>query len=230
MTVRLNHAGFIIPNVRHFLSRIYKAPTLLCQYNHLLSPQVIIGLTLWKGFIHYATDGISINNVVFQAANVAVWSNTSLHEIGGYSSNGDAWHWQLPVELIDIFILNTLEFLTCAISLGQALSQSPQGSWYVRITDSVSIAGWLYKSSFDDETHPEHLKIAQFVAQSELKHRDVGYSQHILGANNVIADALSHDFHLSDDALTFLLLTLVPSKIPCSFRISPMQASHTSWV
>eukprot|EP00957_Ditylum_brightwellii_P144653 11019870-Ditylum_brightwellii.AAC.1 len=61
---------------------------------------VIEDLNLWKGFIRHAAEGISMNNVVYQAADIAVWSNASFHGIGSYSLNGDTWRWQLPAKLI----------------------------------------------------------------------------------------------------------------------------------
>eukprot|EP00957_Ditylum_brightwellii_P183429 13972601-Ditylum_brightwellii.AAC.1 len=170
---RLNHVGYIIPNARHFLSRIRRVLTLLWQYHHPFSSQVIADLTLWKGFIRQAAEGILLNNVVYRAANIAVWSDTSLHGIGSYSSNGNAWCWQLPAKLVGIFTLNCLEFIAAAISLDRALSCAPQDSCYVGITDSPSVAGWLYKLSFHKDTHPEHLEIAQLVARAELRHRAV---------------------------------------------------------
>eukprot|EP00957_Ditylum_brightwellii_P068076 5167734-Ditylum_brightwellii.AAC.1 len=91
----LNHVGYIIPNARHFLGKIHTSLTLLWKYHCPFSTQVIADLTLWKGFICHITEGISLNNVVFCAANIAVRSDTSLHNIGIYSSNGNAWHWHL---------------------------------------------------------------------------------------------------------------------------------------
>eukprot|EP00957_Ditylum_brightwellii_P088696 6754654-Ditylum_brightwellii.AAC.1 len=154
---RLNHIGFIIPNARHFLSWICNVLPLLCKYNQPFSLQVIVDLQLWKGFICYAAEGISINNVVYQATDIVVWSDASLHGIGGYSSNWDVWCWKLPAKLIGLFTFNALEFLAAAIPLDRALSCSPKNSCYVGITNSSSIAGWLYKSSFGKGTHPEHL-------------------------------------------------------------------------
>eukprot|EP00957_Ditylum_brightwellii_P150073 11429227-Ditylum_brightwellii.AAC.1 len=65
-------------------------------------------LTLWKGFICQATEGILLNNTVYCAANITIWSDASLHTIRGYSSNSNAWHWQLPAKLVGIFTLNCL--------------------------------------------------------------------------------------------------------------------------
>eukprot|EP00957_Ditylum_brightwellii_P199176 15182994-Ditylum_brightwellii.AAC.1 len=68
-------------------------------------------------------------------------------------------------------------------------------------------------------------KLQSFAACSTMKYRAVGYIQHIPGAHNVAADALSHYFRLSDDCLTFLLLSLVSKRI-----LPQMQVNHTSWI
>eukprot|EP00957_Ditylum_brightwellii_P181588 13831854-Ditylum_brightwellii.AAC.1 len=111
--------------------------------------------------------------MVFCATDIPVWSDASLRGIGGYSSNGNAWCWQLPAELVGVFTLNCLKFIVADISLNWALSCPPKDSYYVGITDSSSVVGWLYKSSFHENTHPEHLEIVPFMACLELKHRAV---------------------------------------------------------
>eukprot|EP00957_Ditylum_brightwellii_P144723 11024621-Ditylum_brightwellii.AAC.1 len=51
-----------------------------------------------------------------------------------------------------------------------------------------------------------------------MEHHLIGYSQHVQGIHNDIPDCLSHDFHLSEDQLTFLFLSLLPDKMMRSFR------------
>eukprot|EP00957_Ditylum_brightwellii_P061080 4635496-Ditylum_brightwellii.AAC.1 len=56
----------------------------------------------------------------------------------------------------------------------------------------------MFKSNFDKDTHPEHLEVAQFVARVSIKNKAVGYSQHIAGDKNIIADCLSRQAYLLD--------------------------------
>ena len=64
---RLNHTCFIIPHARHFISRIRHfadaLPTSRCHVSIPLS--IGADLRTWIEFLNYASNGISINNIVF---------------------------------------------------------------------------------------------------------------------------------------------------------------------
>jgi hypothetical protein len=55
-----------------------------------------------------------------------------------------------------------------------------------------------------------------------MDHDSTVYSQWFEGNSNEVADALSHDHHLSDTQLLNLLLSLIPEQIPNNFRICPL--------
>jgi hypothetical protein len=63
---QLNHVANILPSMRHFLGRLYKALHRARKTNW-----TIIGLSaksdlhLMSSFLQYAKEGVSINNVVF---------------------------------------------------------------------------------------------------------------------------------------------------------------------
>jgi hypothetical protein len=57
-----------------------------------------------------------------------------------------------------------------------------------------------------------------------------GYSQWFKGKRNNVADALSRDWHLSDDELTSLLRSHFPKHMPENFRIAPLPKEISSWM
>ena len=63
-----------------------------------------------------------------------------------------------------------------------------------------------------------------------MNNRVKRYSQWFRGKDNVVADALSRDFHLNDKQLTNLLLLAVPTQMPSNFRISPLPEEIASWM
>jgi hypothetical protein len=55
------------------------------------------------------------------------------------------------------------------------------------------------------------------------------YSQWFRGIENNVADALSQDMDRSDDKLTQILFTHIPSQVPNSFKIVPLPNEIVSW-
>jgi hypothetical protein len=99
---RLNHAGFIIPLSRHFLSRLRTA-LYAAQHRHetsLLAAQKA-DLQLWLRFLRWAYDGISLDLLSFCQPTRILRSDACVHGIGGYSlTSGIGWHWEIPVDLL----------------------------------------------------------------------------------------------------------------------------------
>ena len=56
------------------------------------------------------------------------------------------------------------------------------------------------------------------------------YSQWFPGEENDVSDSLSRDFHLSDDELTNLYLSQIPSQTPQDFNIRPLPQEIESWL
>jgi hypothetical protein len=68
--------------------------------------------------LDYATEGISINNIVFRKQNVFYRSDASEFGIGGYKLiSGLAWSFELPIKLRLHTTLNSLEFLASIIAI-----------------------------------------------------------------------------------------------------------------
>ncbi len=55
------------------------------------------------------------------------------------------------------------------------------------------------------------------------------YSQWFCGIENNVANALSQDMDRSDDKLTRILFTHIPSQVPNSFNIVPLPNKILSW-
>jgi hypothetical protein len=146
--------------------------------------------------------------------------------IGGYClKSGLAWRYQLPDYLLGRATLNTLEFL--AAFVGMVVEFREGAAWtdedvLLSQGDSTSAAGWLAKSSFDDDC-PLHLTIARAFADFCLTHEIDHYTQWFPGKENKVADMLSRDFALDDIALTDLITKNCSPFVPQNFRIIPLQ-------
>jgi hypothetical protein len=118
MTVgRLEHDAHIIPDMRHFLSRLRKlkdrAVDLDLRYAHF-GGAIIEDLTLHVDFLKQARDGISLNLLSHRDPTKLNHSDTCPLGLGGYSlMSAHGWCWMIPKHLIFRLTLNTLEYLGC---------------------------------------------------------------------------------------------------------------------
>jgi hypothetical protein len=88
--------------------------------------------------------------------------------------------------------------------------------------DSMSAAGWLRKSNFNEEAQPIQLDIARAVAILAMDGGFALFSQWFPGEENDVSDSLSRDTDLPCDQLTHLLLSSVPDQVPPDFAIFPL--------
>jgi hypothetical protein len=224
---RFSHAAYVIPYARHFMGRLYKACERSKQSGkaRLTKPQ-LDDLLLWKVFLQKASRGISINRLVCRWPTRIVRVDACPQGIGGYClKSGLAWRYQLPDYLLGRATLNTLEFL--AAFVGMVVEFREGAAWtdedvLLSQGDSTSAAGWLAKSSFDDDC-PLHLTIARAFADFCLTHEIDHYTQWFPGKENKVADMLSRDFALDDIALTDLITKNCSPFVPQNFRIIPLQ-------
>jgi hypothetical protein len=126
--------------------------------------------------------------------------------IGGYCLNsGIAWRYRLPERASLIM----LEFL--AAFMGMVVEFRKGKAWTLKEVllsqgDSTLAAGWLAKSSFNDNCPAlVHLTIARAFADFCQMHTINHYTQWFPGRENKMADMLSQDFTLDNDitSLTF---------------------------
>ena len=101
--------------------------------------------------------------------------------------------------------------------------------------DSTTAMGWIHKSRYreDGETAERHairLKIARKLATLVIDNELTMYSQWFLGKENVIADCLSRDTHLSDPDLIHLLSSFFPPQSTPRFKRVPIPSVISEWV
>jgi hypothetical protein len=143
--------------------------------------------------------------------------------MGGYCLQSSiAWRFQLPEALLGRATLNALEFL--AAFVGVLVEFSCEAEWtdadvILSPGDSISAAKWLASSSFDNNC-PMHLAIARSFAIFCLSKGIDHYTQWFSGKENTVADILSRDFALFDEAVTKLIRRHCSPLVPQSFRIN----------
>lgn len=223
---RLSNAGCIIPEARHFLSRLRQAEYVAAkrQFVSLTDPQ-IQDLHLWLSYLQYAGAGVPMLNLAFRDPTVFHRSDACLHGIGGYNlRTGLAWRWGIPLELRMRTTLNCLEFIASYVTVAidievgsiQALDTIHAG------TDSSTAAGWIHKSNFSEDNSPVQLLVARTLAAQLLSIKATLHACWLPGRENQVADALSRDHHLDDASLTTLMFSHCRSQIPVTFKICPV--------
>jgi hypothetical protein len=168
---RLNNAAYIVPTMRHFLSRL-RAQRMLAdktkhQQVHIPLP-IITDLYLCKNFLQWSKSGISLNLVTFRSPTTYLRSDACNHRLGGYNIySGRAWHFQLPSDCIGRAHINTLEFMASVISIwieifnGLFLSHD----CFLSQMDSTTAAGWLRKSNLSDSIPTDESTVMLIVAR-----------------------------------------------------------------
>ena len=110
------------------------------------------------------------------------------------------------------------------------LESLPNGIHICGFTDSSSALGWMHHSTFDPVKYPSHDIVARQLAMDLISSRSSLFSQHIKGSANVIADALSRDFHLSDSLLIQMIQFVYKQQVPENFTIYPLQEEIIYWL
>jgi len=232
---RLNHIAGIIPMFRHFLGRLRQALYRSTQHRwtNLKIPE-ISDLHLSLKFLDMSVAGVSINNIVFRKPTTFYRSDASEFGIGGYNLiSGRAWRLEIPVHLRLRASLNSLEFLACVITIwiDSLENRIHPEDCILSQCDSTSATGWLRKSNFaDTEDSIIQLVTARQLASIVIESNACLYSQWFPGGENIIADSLSRDFHLSDDNLTNFLISHVSHQAPFGLKINPLPKEIYSWL
>ena len=233
---RLNHVCFVIPDARHFMSRLRHLQTSSADSNSFatLDDDTRADLRLWLEFLKCAKDGISINRIIFRKPTLQSYSDASEFGIGGYSpSTGVAWRYEFSDEEQLAFTLNCKEYIGVVVDavIQSQHDQSPcPYPCYLHWSDSTSAIGWMRKSNFNHDEAPVHAAIARFHARHMMEMDACHYSQHLPGCDNIVADCLSRDFHLSDDQLISLLTSLDDPSSNNTLQIVPVPEELTSWI
>jgi hypothetical protein len=231
---RLNHLCRVIQPGSHFMGRLR---SLLGSFSHCkyasrhIDSDIAKDLHLWLHFMKKAATGVSLNILVLRVPTHMYRCDASFHGIGGYSSRGRAWRYDIPVRLRLRASINLLEFIGSLLGPWIDFVEGnlpPESSVYSQ-GDNTTAASWLQKTNFS-RNKPAHLKVARRLANLLLEANVQLANEWIEGICNLIADSLSRDTHLSIADHTALLHSALPQQMPDGFKISPLPAEISSWV
>jgi hypothetical protein len=156
MIGHLNHVAGIHSPMRHFIGRLYQAQFRASSSGWTkLSVNEKMDLHLMISFLNQASAGISMNLLTFRKPTKIYRSDASEFGLGGYNiTSGLAWRFELPVDCRLRTSLNSLEFLSCLITLWVDIIslQIEESSCLLCQTDSSTANGRLRKSNFSEKT------------------------------------------------------------------------------
>ena len=126
---------------------------------------------------------------------------------------GQAFRFEIPPHLRFCVSNNILEYLAEVVAIWLGILEKEVGKFSCSFsgTDNTSAIGWTYKSNFCDSTKKPHLLISRLLARLVMDSQSCLYTQHLKGIHNIVVDALSRDFHLSNLVLTSLLKYFYPT-------------------
>lgn len=230
---RLEHVCNIIPAARHFMNRLRRIKDKAFKYNTAkITKESKKDLLLWIKLLRRAEKGISINNVIFRQPTSVPLTDASEIGIGGYSlTSNKLWRYEFSIDEQRAFTLNVKEYIASVIGALLAMEEDKsEHPCILSLSDSSSTVSWLHKSNHDPQSSPVHNDIARWHAQNQIVNDACDYSQHVKGSENLVADALSRDFHLSDEKLLSLLQATVPHLLPPKPQIISLNSQITSWI
>ena len=239
MIGRQTHAANILPMARHFICRIRFAHSRMHvkNFEYRLSKWVLEDLQLALEILQMANTGVSMNLLTFRLPRVGYFVDAAEHGLGGWNSWGAYWLMELPDHLLGRAHINLLEFLAALIGPWIDILHgrlSPEDCFLV-MGDSTTAAGWIHSTRFkgkdeDDADFNARLMVARKFARLVLNHKLVNYSQWFPGKDNVVADVLSRDGHLSKSDRETLLTSFFPSQLPPNFHHTVVPEEITSFV
>ena len=253
---KLNHAGYVIPLARHFLSRLRARLDRGKGKRHRLQihKSEVDDLVLWQTFLRSANHGISLNNLVLRTPSRLCWSDSCPLGLGGFVlESGRAWRLRIPQQSIlqtHKGTNNLLEFLALVVSTllvlqecGPVITDPPE--CIMSLADNTSAISWVFRSQFNSLSDPlfeAKTLVARHLAHAVTTSRHCLASQHIKGEHNVVADYLSfagthrtvkhHPLAYDDPddtTLTRRFHFAFPQLIPATFKISPLPADVFSF-
>ena len=220
---RLNHAAHIIPQGRNFINRLRDLQSEAQKYGPQIPNQSQRDdLKLWLNIIKQVSEkGIDIKNITFTSPAVTTYSDACETGMGGYNTEGLAWRFALPPDMIGLHSINLLEFIASCITIQLTITRATSPQKLLDFTDSSSALGWLHSTSFKS-SYPAHDKVARWIAKKLISNDAALYSQHIRGKYNFISDSLSRDTHIPIQQLTHTFRFLLPEQTSQNFTISTL--------
>jgi hypothetical protein len=235
---RLNHTSIIAHIGRYFLTRLryrlHLGQRTGPHHSIKLAEWDVKDLQLWRFIIlHLSKTGSSINNICFTKPSAITYSDACEWGLGGVTMQGLAWRWLIPSHLRRRASINYLEFMAAIITVELSITYDSHASTHPHIlafTDNSSALGWMYHSTFNPVQHRHHDDMARHLARLLFNTESTLHAEHIPGDNNVVADSLSRDFHLTNSQLTSLLTTHAPpQQVPPTFQIRKLPRKISSW-
>jgi hypothetical protein len=156
--------------------------------------------------------------------------------LGNYSHKEFTWQYYLPLELQGRASNNLVEHMASIIStwIDIIAGQMKDRDSSLSMTDSTTLEGWTRKTNFKEDVDGIQATIRIEVACSHaswfMSHKICKYSQWFPGTKNQVADALLRDMDRTDNKLTQILLSHVPSQVPTSFKIVTLPNKIVSWM
>ena len=150
------------------------------------------------GYIKKSTT----RKILFTTPTVPLWFDASKYGIGLYNDKGMKWRWRIPCACHGVLTLNLLDFLVSETPMYMTIQKLGHGSHIPVFTDTSIDLGWMHKDSFEPVNEESHDTVARWLGWTLASNKVYIYSQYIKGTNNIIADLLSRDFHISYQSLT----------------------------
>ena len=178
-----------------------------------------------------------MNSISFRLPSICYYEDACPHSLGGWNHGGEFYDFCIPSNLLNHAHINELEFLACVIHpwIDILRGRLTRGDCFLVMGDSTTAMGWISKSRYREneetaERHAVRLKIARKLAELVLDHELTMYSQWFPGKDNVIADCLSRDTHLSDTDRIGLLSSFFPQQNTPRFRRVKIPKVISAWV
>ncbi len=165
-----------------------------------------------------------MNLLAFRSPDRIYHSDSCPHRLGGYSDQGHAWRFKVPDKYLFRALNNLLEFSAAIITPWIDIIEGHLSArdCTLSMTDSTTAEGWMRKSNFvkpdnDPVQATARVNAARKYASIFMNADIKGYSQWFAGKSNNVADALTRDWHLGDNKLTFTLRSHFPEQMPENF-------------
>ena len=235
---RLVHLGAVLSQVYHFLSRLRELQQRAKNRRFIKIDETCIeDLRIMLFFLRKAHEGVSLNLITFRKPTHAYRSDSCPIGLGGYSHQGWAWRFYIPLELRFRATNNLLEHIASIITVWIDIihGRLKEGDCCLSMTDSSTSEGWARKTNFKEDCEDPiqatiRIEVARDHAMRLLELGIKDYSQWFPGKENDVSDALSRDDDRSDEELTHILRTFVPSQMPEHFEIVPLPNEIDSWL
>ena len=177
-----------------------------------------------------------MNQIAYRHPTHVFRSNSCPAGIGGYSNEGFAWRFPINGDLKFRASNNLLKHLASIISpwVDILAGRFMRGNCLLSMTDSTTSEGWTHHTNFKEDDDGIQASIRIELARSNAtRFMELGireYSQWFAGSKNQVAGALSHDWDRTDEVLTQILFTHVPSQVPSTFKIVHLPNKISSFV